>query len=1077
MPDHGVTFHADLSDIRGDVDYYLAARGALHRLALHTAASRQQARAEAPWLAEIPDDRLTHYTPEPIPMASDVAVRVHIAYRRADGSLPERGPHAGHASMFCPLDPETGELARHHHVDWISTAKTYLTHHADLRTQNAQVAGWIAEHMDKDKAKATYELIDQLALKMRSMGEPSTEPGVGWAALEAVTYHGETRYLHRPRPEIVDAARPALLALMKSTKNDVRLEDKKWQQAPGFSTVQAPARLGTVTADGGWKATLSKEFAFQGVKSSITVEDAGKRRVRIQMTNTYVRYLAGYIQFFDADRKPLSVPSWQPVAGLPTWIEVLEKEWDKLQFQTDSFRYLGAIDPIDTILAVPDFAFPGRLVGENKGYGVEVDFPEHAASADIYACGLGLGPRPHPGATFYGTTLTIVCNLFVPALMMAFDVASNSYRPLYQFIQDLLSKTAVKIIGALVYLAKNISALVVSAIDGRPDWTQILDIVKTVFDKLFGFLLEWIEKDLAKNGVEDVAEKVAEEIPFAGWIVSAISIASDVAEMAETVVEVLSSQPEITNTIHLQIQSTVTLRPDPRTGRFPQPAADQKATCTLKVVRSDDGPTLTPLVQVPEKLGDKLEVSFANALGGSIRLEAEFRIDGALRAKATSGSLPNDLDHAKDIQMVFVDQPVHLGPHSRYEHGSVLIFDGGDYAWQQTVSPPTTLPKVDPSNHGNAFSEWNGLALDQHNHRLLWAWRAAGTGIGRCSDASTDVQVRTFAQAVAPTLAPAVRFPSCGFTDVTRVVSDPYPPKFLMKDGRWVLDAHGHPVPNPDDTDLGSFYVDPRKADLPTEQGGGYHLRKIPDTGAIDPHVALPSYGRFRFEPESLVLHPQGWTIGVSKKNRKIQVAWLPPHGAPDAALAYGQVYSGEGLAFHDSGSRPGLLVLPVAVCCAYDGTILILENLREADATMARVQAFDLRGNPVSCFGDGKGGHSPFLPLPSGDRAYLAIAAAGDSHDCNVFLLYRVGDAASAGDYKVDVFTYSEKSTSNGALLTIGGVPAAGLAADLWNTLYTLDYGMTTDGHGHPAGPKVAGAGPAGRSVPAVSSWLPEGT
>jgi hypothetical protein len=43
-----------------------------------------------------------------------------------------------------------------------------------------------------------------------------------------------------------------------------------------------------------------------------------------------------------------------------------------------------------------------------------------------------------------------------------------------------------------------------------------------------------------------------------------------------------------------------------------------------------------------------------------------------------------------------------------------------------------------------------------------------------------------------------------------------------------------------------------------------------------------------------------------------------------------------------------------------------------------------------------------------------------------------------------------------------------------MWHTAYTLNYGMVTNGSGKSAGPRNADTGPAGRTVPSVSEWLP---
>ena len=112
---------------------------------------------------------------------------------------------------------------------------------------------------------------------------------------------------------------------------------------------------------------------------------------------------------------------------------------------------------------------------------------------------------------------------------------------------------------------------------------------------------------------------------------------------------------------------------------------------------------------------------------------------------------------------------------------------------------------------------------------------------------------------------------------------------------------------------------------------------------------------------------------------KKIQIGQLALDGANDSDLPLARVYAGEA----QVPNRPGLLFYPIAVTCSYDGTILILEDTKSdssAQQVLARIQAFDLLGNPVNRFFDSSGNPSPFLNLSTtGDNTYLDVAAVGD--------------------------------------------------------------------------------------------------
>src|SRR3546814_8374299 len=84
-------------------------------------------------------------------------------------------------------------------------------------------------------------------------------------------------------------------------------------------------------------------------------------------------------------------------------------------------------------------------------------------------------------------------------------------------------------------------------------------------------------------------------------------------------------------------------------------------------------------------------------------------------------------------------------------------------------------------------------------------------------------------------------FPACGFIGPDRMFYDPYPPKFLMEDGQWVLnDSTTPPVPvrDPSDRAPGDYYLDPRQRDIPLDQGGGFHPRFVYQIGRA--HVCTP---------------------------------------------------------------------------------------------------------------------------------------------------------------------------------------------------------------------------------------------
>ena len=1082
-------FHADLSDAHPGEEYWLHALGARHALVPHSAESRLRLRQQAPHLAQIPDHRLTHYTELPVEMPADTVVRVHL--KHSLNTFPAAsGVHGvSHVTIHCPPPPErlaalqaTGEVV-HQTIDYVSTAKSLVFHHADLINKDPETTRVIYDHMDNNAQISA--LFDDLAAQMRRMGPPTETSG--WARLEPFTpdnpdagYNGDkTYYFKQPTAEAMDAAGPVMTSVMKATKNDPRLKVRqdassgqwqgKWTQQQGTSveTASVPesfelaAQIRALTGDA-WNASLQNSGSVYGMTTTIEVLDRDKRQVKLTLTNEYIRYLGAYIRFYDAAGNTLKVPDWSADAGIIT--EVINAAID---VQYDDLRFIGYISPVNNVMAIPIVADPGKLEAT-------ITFPADAVSASIYGSGLGTGADLWPKTPIIGGVMTGIFNLGVPAFMLAAATAAQAYKPLYDIVNELSSNkkfVATVIGGGVLYFGGRFAT---GAVHKEMDWKAFSSLAQILFNKAATKALLWVEAQMA-------GEEAADEIPFAGWIMLTINIATGVAQLAETIVEVATSPWNIENKLATSITTEVTLHPDPSHGAWPQGAAGSKPSYTVKMIYKDQARPAR-LVQhdlAPGAVAPTLLASFPdNTLGGQVKFEADFYLDGWLAGKATTGWLDNDEIQVAQVSMYLVQYPVPLTAKSVYRHTALLTYQNGAYAWQQTATPPTaTIASRDTSSSGNALSEWYGLTLSQKQGMLGFAWRAAGMGITSCINGQGG-QLNAFQNIDIPGVAmQAVKFPQCGFEGPTQLIYDPYPPKFAMKDGQWVL-KNGKPVADPTDTQLGAYYIDPRKAALPLDKDGGYHLRKVvlDDSTPFNTGSDLPSHGRFPFFPTSFALHPAGYVIAVTAQNQinKLQIAQLSIEGATDDALPVARTYAGEALAT----DREGLLFHPVAVTCSYDGTILVLEDTKAAGSdtnVLARLQAFDLKGNPVNRFFDAGGKPTPFLALPQqGNYTYLDIAAVGNEKQTYIYVLYYSGDGAAASDYSMAIYQYGTEAPKDNPLVTTPGIPAAKLTVDMWHTVYTLNFDMTTDGTGHHAGPSDSSTGPAGRTVPSVSEWLP---
>ena len=782
--------------------------------------------------------------------------------------------------------------------------------------------------------------------------------------------------------------------------------------------------------------------------------DAGKKQIQVSFSNSYIRYLGAYIRFFDADGNAISVPNWKPDdAG------IIDDIINALDIQYDDLRFLGYISPKNNVMAIP--------IPPDGQLDVKVTFPANAVSATVYGSGLGTGSDSWPKTPVGGGVMTGLCNLGIPAFMLGFGAAAQSYKPLYDLIQKI--PIGAIIVAGLAFFGPQFG---VSAAEKKMNWSAFTSLAKILFDGAATKILLWVEAELA-------ADEVADEIPFAGWLILAINIATGIAQIAETIVEVATSPWNIENNVALSITTDVTVHPDPRNKAFPQ---GDNAHYTVKMIYKDQTrATVVDNYNVPDgSTATTLSATFPNnTLGGQVKFEADYYIGDWLAGKATTGWIENDETHVAQVDLYLVEFPVPLTSQTVYSHTQLLTYRNGNYGWQATPNaPPYVAPNAAPT--GNAISAWTGLTLSQRSGMLGFAWKAAGMGITSCASGAGGQLYAMENVNIPGTPMTSLKFPSCGLDGQTMLIYDPYPPKFLMgNDGQWVLDANGRPVPDPNDTLLGNYFVDPNKAAVDLTQGGGYHLRKVTldDSTPFNMGSNQLSYARFQFQPDSVTLHPSGHVVAVNTQFCKIQIAQLGTDGDQDQNVPLGRVYAGEAL----NTDRPGLVFHPIAVTCSYDGTLMVLEDTKwsggDAETVVARIQAFDLFGNPVNRFFDNNNQPTSFLYLndPTNNN-YLDMAAVGDQKMTYIYVLYNTPDPNKAGNFlfSVDVYQYGQTKPDQNPLLTAKNLVAAKMTADMWHTIYTLNYDMVTDGEGQHAGPVTGGAGPAGRTVSSVSEWTP---
>ncbi len=1066
-------FHVDLSDKFENEEYWLHVAGKKFPLVEHTKDTLSATLKQEPKLVAMPGGKLTHYTKAPVPMKMGTVTRISVRHTNKMGKIPGDFGVQSVAIHVVQDHAENRLMAKNgtaltvsQAIDYVSTAKALLFHHADLITANPDYAPIVMQHMDQYDAPATYLQIQQLAMQMRAAGPPTQN--TGWATYQPYDA-GESGIKQTlvPTNDTMNTAGTSMTMIQISTKNDLRLQGTSWTQETGTS-VQSndggsdTVMLGKVSlAAGGdnWTAALSNTAQANGLQTTIKVLDGDKRQVQINMDNYYVRWLGAYIQFIDADGNAMNTPTWQPDDG-----GIVADIIQALGLNYDNLRFIGWINPINTVFAIPIYADPGTL-------SVNITFPEGAVSANLYGCGLGTGNNQYPKSPVIGGVFTGLANLGIPTFFLGFGVAAQTYKPLY----DIMGKPGfIKAVIAIGVIYFGGDFIYNGAVNKKMDWHAFASLSQILFTQACNKALLWCEAEIVEGEIVD-------EIPFAGWIMLAINIATTLAQLAETIVEVATSPWLIPNSISTTITSTLTAYPDPRHQAFPQPPAGSKASYITKMIYKDQNrPSITSpsVVLDPAHYPTSLSVSYQNTLGGQVKFEIDFYIDAWLAGNASTSWLENDEDHAANIKLYLFQLPIPLDSKSIYKHTAILGYQNNAYTWIPQATPPNaTLANANTSQSGNAISVWTGLTLSQRHAMIGLSWKAAGMGIVDCSSGAGG-QLYAFENVNIPgTPMDSVKFPSCGFSAPSQLVYDVYPPKFLMKDGQFVIGANGLPVPDPADISLGNYYIDPRKAANSQDTDGGYHLRAVvlDKTTPFNMSPNQNSYGRFPYYPDAITLHPSGHAIGVNSQYCKMMITNLAPDpGLADDNIPLAITFAGTALNYLGSDGRAGLLFTPVAVTSSYDGTILVLEQLSSLDFNIARIQAFDLNGNPVNCFSDLNGKPSPFLILP-GNVTYLDLAAVGDNYTTYLYVLSYTGNGTNVSDYNMTLYQVGQGAPKGNMLVNTPNVPAAKVNVDMWHTMYTLNYLMTQDGNGNNAGPKGwPGTGPGGITVPSVSEWLP---
>ena len=298
----------------------------------HTAESRARARQLNPALADVPDERLTHYI-EDVDLPADALQHLWVTGSDTDGNAAVAVMHihvpaaARQAAQQRALAagggdrvgrggpaPASGVLnGGNDYLTPVSTAVSLVFHNPEIMNLNVDQGATILNLIQTlpctdDPMCTPYlgTLAAQIAEKW-----PATTSG-GWATLVQVTdangqpvvnSQGQPAYRWDVDPDISQAASAVAAQIKKAIFDDPQFLGTNWHPTQGITVSQTSAPSGlTGRPAGAAQFALTAAYpagaSVHGVAfDSVSVTNQASRTVQLQFRNAYLRYLSTYVQF------------------------------------------------------------------------------------------------------------------------------------------------------------------------------------------------------------------------------------------------------------------------------------------------------------------------------------------------------------------------------------------------------------------------------------------------------------------------------------------------------------------------------------------------------------------------------------------------------------------------------------------------------------------------------------------------------------------------------------------------------------------------------------------------------------
>jgi uncharacterized protein YjbI with pentapeptide repeats len=761
------------------------------------------------------------------------------------------------------------------------------------------------------------------------------------------------------------------------------------------------------SADGGFYVGDTNTNATDPSRLVTITDVSGYGSLTLQVTNNWLRHLSACVQYLDVAGNVLTPQGWDN--KIPDFL--------RKTFEPDSNKpFVALIPPVTTVFGVPVPASPTTI---------SVPIWDEVHTVRLLMGGLGQGSYDSAVCPI-GITVTALTELVLPVFLLAAGTAVTNSKAVVSLLAD--TEVLFAVCSAGVFLVAGPAAAYI-ALSQNPGGaaTGLVEKFAPMLLSPVTSLGKWVAGKL----VEGASERAA---PFIDIALAVINGAVTVAELAQTVIEVLDSpfvfESDITRSMDLQVQ----LLPDPRFNKFP----DYHNTMMVSVVY-DVGTTLPSYgTTLPlTTLSDPITVTFNSVpAGGNLRVFAFFYAgNGWQSGQGSTGWIPATANDGSTLSiegLVITTNEIPLNSSSVYVHQEKIGLVDGQLNWIAAVASPPTATLKTPSPYegkGQSILRLGGITIAQEPEMIGYTWQATGLDLppdAASTPPSDDALWTVQNLSVLQHPQDGYASPAVGFTEQPGIAYN---------------------MASVDNSST-NFYIDSSNSgyDVTNNPSGGYHVRSVSLAHAGPAPtfntVSNQSFGRFTDPLDKYVYHPQGYIMGISLTANKLYKLVLATAAVADTDAPMAVLSSGEG-------KRDGLISGPVGLAIALDGRVLILESGNN------RVQAFDTTGNPVKYFADPAGGSDKLSTLSLYSRVkstYLDISVESAGY---IYVLSYTGDGSDATTYYVDL--YQPDGTF---LVTTPNVAAAKIVVDILRNLYTLNFETIVDANN--------------RVQPSVSMWLP---